>query len=58
MIEWAWSIGGMILTGKTDVLGDKLVILSLCPPQFSREQLCVYLNIQSVPRSKHSLSPL
>jgi hypothetical protein len=23
MYEWVWSIGGMILTGKTEVLGEK-----------------------------------
>jgi len=23
MNEWVWSIGGMILTGETEVLGDK-----------------------------------
>jgi len=23
MNEWIWSIGGMILTGETEVLGDK-----------------------------------
>jgi len=23
MSEWVWSIGGMILTGENDVLGEK-----------------------------------
>jgi len=23
MDEWVWSIGGMILTGETEVLGEK-----------------------------------
>ena len=35
MNEWVWSIGGMILTGETEVLGEKLVQVSLCPQQSS-----------------------
>jgi len=23
MIEWVWGIGGMILTGETEVIGEK-----------------------------------
>jgi hypothetical protein len=33
MIEWVWSIGGMILTGESEVLGEKPVLVPLCPPQ-------------------------
>jgi hypothetical protein len=29
--------GGMILTGKTEELGEKLVPVSLCPPQIPHE---------------------
>jgi hypothetical protein len=29
------QIGGMILTGKTEVLGEKAVPVPLCPPQIS-----------------------
>jgi len=28
-----WSVGGMILSGETEVLGNKPVPLQLCPPQ-------------------------
>ena len=30
---WAWSICGMMLTGETEVLGEKPVLLPPCPPQ-------------------------
>jgi len=32
-----WSIGGMILTGKTEVLEEKSVPLPLCTPQIQHE---------------------
>ena len=32
MDEWVWSNGGMILTGKTEVLGEKSLPVPLCPP--------------------------
>jgi len=31
--EWVWSVGGMILTGKTEVLGEKPVTVTLLTPQ-------------------------
>ena len=31
--EWVWSIGGMMPTRDTEVLGENLAPLSLCPPQ-------------------------
>jgi hypothetical protein len=31
--EWIWNTGGVILTGKSEVLRDKPVTVSLCPPQ-------------------------
>jgi len=33
MDGWVWSNGGMVLTGETGVLGEKLVPVPLCPPQ-------------------------
>jgi hypothetical protein len=36
MYVWVWSIGGMILTGKTEVLGEKPVTVPLCQPQISQ----------------------
>jgi hypothetical protein len=33
--ERVWSIGGMILTGETEVLGEKPITVPLCPPQIS-----------------------
>ena len=33
MNEWVWSIGGMILTGETEVLGEKRIKGPFCPPQ-------------------------
>jgi hypothetical protein len=36
MYEWVWSIDRMILTGKTEVLGEKKPVpVSLCPSQIS-----------------------
>jgi len=31
--KWAWSFDGMILTEETEVLGENLVLLPICPPQ-------------------------
>jgi hypothetical protein len=31
-----WSIGGIILRRKTEVLGDKPLLTPLCPPEKSR----------------------
>ena len=33
--RWMWTTGGMILTGYTEVLGEKRVPVTLCPPQIS-----------------------
>jgi len=32
MNEWVWGIGGMILTGETEVLGEKADQVLLSPP--------------------------
>jgi hypothetical protein len=32
------AIGGVILTGKSEVLGEKHVAVPLCPPKISHEQ--------------------
>jgi hypothetical protein len=37
MYECVWSIGGMTLTGKTEVLGEKRVTVPLGPSQISHE---------------------
>jgi hypothetical protein len=29
---WMWSVGGMILTGGTEILGEKHVLMPVCPP--------------------------
>jgi len=31
--RWMWSISGMILTGENEVMGEKLVLLPVCPSQ-------------------------
>jgi hypothetical protein len=37
MIEWVWSIGGMILTGETGVLGEKHYTASMLDEWMSME---------------------
>jgi len=37
MSEWVWSIGGMILTGKTEVLGEKRYTASVVDEWMSME---------------------
>jgi hypothetical protein len=32
MNERVWSFGGMIMAGKTEILGEKPVPMPLCPP--------------------------
>jgi hypothetical protein len=39
MNEWVWSIGGMILTGETEVLGEKYYTASVVDEWMSMERL-------------------
>ena len=38
MNEWVWSIGGMILTGETEVLGEKHYTASVVDEWMSMER--------------------
>ena len=37
---WVWNIGGMILKGGTEILGEKHVSVPLCPPWIAHATAC------------------
>jgi len=40
MDGWVWSNGGMVLTGETEVLGEKSVLYPFYPPPGSHKLPC------------------
>jgi hypothetical protein len=45
MNEWVWNIVSMLLAGETELLGEKSVLVPLCPPQIPHG-LSLVLNLE------------
>jgi hypothetical protein len=54
MNEYVYGISGMIMNGETEVLGEKRIPVSLCPPPTTR----TWLDLNLDHRSNRELNPL